>query len=41
MAKLELRLHTLIPHERLFFSETATLYIYYRGDNRSEAWEGS
>ncbi|ANB55724.1 hypothetical protein GFC29_3221 [Anoxybacillus sp. B7M1] len=41
MAKLELRVRTFIPHQRIFFTETATSYIYYRGDNRNEAWEGS
>lgn len=41
MAKLELRLRTFIPHAKILFAETATSYIYYRGDNRSEAWDGS
>lgn len=41
MPKLELRLRTWLPPERVYFSETGLYYIFYLGDNRSEQWEGT
>lgn len=43
MAKLELRIRTFIPHDKLFFQKTSGggTSIYYGGDNRNEKWEGS
>lgn len=41
MAKLELRLRTFIPQDKIFVSSTNGMATYFGGDNRSEAWEGS
>jgi hypothetical protein len=39
MAKLELRLRTWIPQDRVFFIQEATSKLYFKGDNRrSAAW---
>lgn len=41
MAKVELRLRSFIPHSKIFYAETPSSYVYFRGDNRNAAWSGT
>lgn len=41
MAKLELRLRSFIPHDRILFSSVGNSYVYFLGDNRGSSWTGT